>query len=284
MSELPEKEVNMLRTPPAAAFVLLLLVPLFAAPAPASGAAIAPAEDFQIIRTGPGLSPHKEIFLLPYTYSDEYDGRLAEVVFQLSAKHRLFGTRVYLAYSQLSFWQAYDIHNSSPLRNTDFNPEIFYRFAPTAYAGGLAGADAGLEHESNGQLVPLSRSWNLFHLSPWYQRGNMLLYVKLRCRIPEPAKDHPGDAWGDDNPDLTDYLGYSDFHLYYRTGRGHLAHFTVLGILGSGRGNAALNYSLPLPHSSDSFLVLRLSHGYGESLMDYRESISRVGIGIMFAR
>ncbi len=274
----------MLRTPPAAASLLALLVVVLAAPDPTSCAVITPAPDFPIIGTGSGLSTHKENFVLPYTYSDEYDGRLAEAVFQLSAKHRLFGTRFYLAYSQLSFWQAYDIHNSSPLRNTDFNPEIFYRFAPIAYAAGALGADAGLEHESNGQLVPLSRSWNLLYLSPWYQRGDMLLYLKLRCRIPEPAKEHPGDAWGDDNPDITDYLGYSDVHLYYRPGRGHLAHLTVRGVLGSGRGNAALNYSLPLPRSSDSFLVLRASHGYGESLMDYRVSISRVGFGIMFAR
>ncbi|MBK6897705.1 MAG: phospholipase A [bacterium] len=244
----------MLRTPPAAASLLALLVPLFVAASAAAGAAIAPAEDFQIIRTGPGLSPHKEIFLLPYTYCDEYHGRRAEAVFQLSAKHRLFGSRFYLAYSQISFWQAYDIHNSSPLRDTNYNPEIFYRGAPTPYAAG------------------------------WYQRGNLLLMLKLRYRIPESAKADPGDALGDDNPDITDYLGHSDVHLYYRPGKGHLAHLAVRGILDSGRGSAALHYSLPVPRSSDSFLVLRMSHGYGESLLDYRESITRFGFGVMFAR
>ena len=274
----------MLRTPPAAAYLLALLVPLFAAPPAASGAVITPAPDFPIIETGPGLSTHKENFVLPLTYSAEYHGRRTEAVFQLSAKHRLFGSRFYLAYSQLSFWQAYDIHNSSPFRDTDFNPEIFYRSAPIAYAQGIAGADAGFEHESNGQLVPFSRSWNLLYLSPWYQRGNLLLYLKLRYRIPEPAKANPEDALGDDNPDITDYLGYSDVHLYYRPGKGHLAHLTMRGFLGCGRGNAALSYSLPVPRSADSFLVLRLSHGYGECLVDYRESITRVGIGIMFAR
>lgn len=268
------------RIPPAAAFLFLLL----ATPSPASCSTFTPDNKFQIIQTGPGLSPHKEILVLPYTYSDAYNGRRAEAVFQLSAKHRLFGTRCYLAYSQISFWQTYDIHNSSPLRDTNYNPEIFYRFAPTAYAAGALGADAGLEHESNGQRVPLSRSWNLLYLSPWYQRGNLLLYLKLRYRIPEPAKSNPEDATGDDNPDITDYLGYSDIHLYYRLGRGQLAHFTVRGVLGSGRGNASLNYSLPVPHTTESFLVLRMSHGYGESLMDYRESITRVGIGFMFAR
>ncbi|MBK9302851.1 MAG: phospholipase A [bacterium] len=274
----------MLRTPPAAASLLALLVPLFVAASAAAGTAIAPADSFPIIQTGPGLSPHKEIFLLPYTYCAEYHGRRAEAVFQLSAKHRLFGSRFYVAYSQISFWQAYDIHNSSPLRDTNYNPEIFYRGAPTAYAAGVVGADAGLEHESNGQLVPLSRSWNNFYLTPWYQRGNLLLMLKLRYRIPEPAKADPGDALGDDNPDITDYLGHSDVHLYYRPGKGHLAHLAVRGILDSGRGSAALHYSLPVPRSSDSFLVLRMSHGYGESLLDYRESITRFGFGVMFAR
>jgi len=261
------------------------LLPLLAAlVAPALSSAVAPAGDFQLIHTGPGLTLHKELFMLPYTYSDEYNGRHTEALFQLSAKHRLFDTRFYFAYTQISFWQAYDYRGSAPFRDTNYNPEIFYRLRPRAWGGGRLGADAGFEHESNGQRVPLSRSWNLFYFAPWYQRGNLLAYVKVRYRVPEEGKTSPDDAEGDDNPDITDYLGYSDAHVFYRFAGEHMLHATMRGVIGSGRGNASLAYSLPVPRGESSYFVLRLSHGYGESLMDYRKSISRIGIGIMFAR
>lgn len=271
----------MLRVSPKAALLPLLLVPLFAT---AASAADGSGGDFQLVRTGAGLTLHKELFMLPYTYSDEYRGRRTEAVFQMSAKYRLFDTGIYLAYTQISFWQSYDYRNSSPFRDTNYNPEIFYRCEPRACRSGRLSADAGIEHESNGQLVPLSRSWNNVYVAPWYQRGDLLLYARLRYRIPERAKTTPDDAEGDDNPDLTDYLGYSDLHAYYRFAAGHQIHLTMRGVIGSGRGNASLGYSCQLPRAEGSHLMLRLSHGYGESLMDYRKSISRVGIGLMFTR
>jgi phospholipase A1 len=274
----------MLRVLKMATRIRLLLVPLLAIIPLAAAADDGPGEDFQMIQTGAGLTLHKELFALPYTYSDDYHGRRTETVFQISAKYRLFETGLHLAYTQISFWQSYDYRNSSPFRDTNYNPEVFYRFKPRAYRSGRLAADAGVEHESNGQLVPLSRSWNNLYFAPWYQRGDLLLYAKLRWRLPEPAKTSPDDAEGDDNPDITDYLGHSDIHVYYRFAKGHLVHFTMRGVIGSGRGNASLGYSVPLPRAAGSHFLLRLSHGYGESLRDYRRSINRVGVGFMFTR
>lgn len=268
---------------PASVLACALAVLAALALAPAAGA-VPPGADFQMIHTGGGLTLHKEMFMLPYTYSDVYNSRRTEAVFQISAKHRLFNTRFYFAYTQISFWQAYDYRNSAPFRDTNYNPEVFYRFAPLDYQGGRLGADAGFEHESNGQVVPLSRSWNLFYAAPWYQRGDLLVYLKLRYRVPEAAKDSPEDAEGDDNPDITDYLGHSDLHVYWRHWHEHMLHLAMRGVVGSGKGNVSLNYSVPLPRGQSSYLVLRFSHGYGESLMDYRRSITRAGIGIMFTR
>jgi phospholipase A1 len=45
-----------------------------------------------------------------------------------------------------------------------------------------------------------------------------------------------------------------------------------------------LNYSFPIPNSEKSFLGFRVSHGYGESLVDYNKSITRFGVGVMFNR
>lgn len=264
-------------------FVIAISLVLIMLPAICAGAEDS-SETFQIIRTGPGLSLHKEMFMLPATYSDEYHSARTEAVFQVSAKHRIFNTPIYFAYTQISFWQAYDRNNSAPFRETNYNPELFYRTNRFPFYGGQVGADIGFEHESNGQKPPISRSWNLIYACPYYYHSDFLLYLKLRYRLPEDPKESPNAAIGDDNPDITDYLGYSDLHLYYRFAWNHTVHLMIRGNMHTGKGGVVLNYSLPVPKSATSFFILRLSHGYGESLVDYNRSLTRIGVGIMFAR
>lgn len=239
---------------------------------------------FSLIDTSRGLTMHKELYALPFTHANRYHGAETEAVFQLSAKHDIFGSRFFFAYTQISFWQAYDTGGSSPFRDTNYNPEIFYRHPESRLGAGLAGFAAGAEHESNGQRLPLSRSWNLLYLAPHYHGEHWLVYLKLRYRIPENDKTSPDDPLGDDNPDITDYLGHSDLHLYYALPRGHLLHFLMRGYLGTSRGNVSLNWSFPVPGNMDAYLVARFFSGYGESLMDYDRSINRIGIGFMFDR
>ena len=261
-------------------FAVILMVTWF----PTLAAAVQPSESFQIIHTGPGLSLHKEMFMLPVTYSDEYNDARTEAVFQISAKHRLFESRFYFAYTQISFWQAYDRNNSAPFRETNYNPELFYRTKVFPFHSGRIGADVGFEHESNGQRPPVSRSWNLLYVSPYFYRSNVLLHLKLRYRIHERAKEFPDAAVGDDNPDITDYLGYSDVNIYYKFWQRHYLHLMVRGNISKGMGGMSLNYSFPVPKSELSFVSFRFSHGYGESLVDYKKSLTRIGVGIMFVR
>jgi phospholipase A1 len=272
-------------TAPALPFTLFLsisclLIALFAE----SICAQQPDESFQMIHAGPGLTLHKEMYMLPYTYSNRYHGAKTEAVFQLSAKHRLFRSRFYFGYTQISFWQAYDSKNSAPFRETNYNPELFYRTTLIPFRSGRLGADAGLEHESNGQKPPLSRSWNIAYICPYYLRSNLLLYLKFRYRIPEEEKKYPEASVGDDNPDIIDFYGYSDIHLYCKFWRSHIVHLMVRGNIGTGKGYASLNYSFPIPKGETSFVVLRISNGYGESLVDYNIPTTRIGIGFMFSR
>lgn len=256
-----------------------------AAWAPGTAGAVLPAADgFQIVQEGPGLTLHDEMFVLPYTHSDRYRGRQAELVFQLSAKQALAGSRFYFAYTQLSYWQAYHLEESSPFRNTDYNPELFYRLAPRPWGGGHVGFDAGAEHESNGQRGTQSRSWNQLYAAPHFERDGLLLRAKLRWRVPEGEKETPLSARGDDNPDITDYLGYLDLSLYYRWPSAVQAHVLARGNPRTGRGFVSFNLSRPLPHEQNAWLVITVSSGYGESLADYDRSVSRVGIGFMLAR
>ncbi len=61
-----------------------------------------------------------------------------------------------------TYAQEYDGGESAPFRDTNYNPEVFYRCPETAWGSGWFGTDVGFEPESNGQRVPLSRSWNQF--------------------------------------------------------------------------------------------------------------------------
>ena len=270
-----------MRRIPIVSLLLLLLSPAISISQSESEASPRP---FQLISTGPGLSLHKDMYMLPITWSSEYQGSQSEAVFRISAKHRLFKSRFYFAYTQISFWQAYDAENSAPFRETNYNPEFFYRFATSDFRGGFLGADAGFEHESNGQVVGPSRSWNLLYLSPYYYQANFLIYLKLRYRIPEAAKEQPDLPEGDDNPDITDYLGYSDLDMFLLFLRNHYLHLTLRGNIATGKGGVSLTYNYPLPYSNNSYIVLKISHGYGESLVDYKRSLDRVGLGIMFTR
>lgn len=243
-----------------------------------------PEENFQFTRTESGLSLHKEMFMLPVTISNEYDGDRTEAVFQISAKHRIFGTKFYFGYTQISFWQSYDSDGSAPFRETNYNPELFYRPDRFDLWSGRVGADIGFEHESNGQVPPVSRSWNLLYAAPYWYNTNLLVYLKLRYRIPEEKKESQEAAEGDDNPDITDYLGNSDINVYYRFPWTHTLHLMVRGNLSTGRGGMVLNYSWPLPKAKYSYFCLRFSHGYGESLVDYNRKLTRIGFGIMFSR
>jgi phospholipase A1 len=135
----------------------------------------------------------------------------------------------------------------------------------------------GFEHKSNGQRPPVSRSWNLLYSCPYYYQSNLLVYLKFRYRIPEDKKESPEAAVGDDNPDITDYLGYNDLHLFYEFPRGHSIHLMIRGNISTGKGGLVLNYSLPVPKSVMSYVIVRFSHGYGESLVDYKKPLTRVG-------
>jgi phospholipase A1/A2 len=94
--------------------------------------------------------------------------RETQVKFQFSFKYDLWPSTsrhtVYLAYTQKSLWDLYD--KSSPFRESNYAPEIFYAHYHTEVHGqpepgcGLFAEHVGVEHESNGEASDASRSWN----------------------------------------------------------------------------------------------------------------------------
>ena len=70
---------------------------------------------------------------------------------------------LWFAYSQQSYWQLFNADLSRPFRATDHEPELIYIFpVESALPSGwrLRYGGIGINHQSNGQSLPLSRSWN----------------------------------------------------------------------------------------------------------------------------
>lgn len=227
---------------------------------------------------------HKPIFILPYTYSPDYEGNQTEVLFAVSAKLRPLGPPLYFAFSQRSYWSLYDSKRSRPFRETVFNPEVFYRWIP----GGedpefIWGSDGGYEHESNGQDIPASRSWDRLYIAPFLERRGTAVQFKLWYRLPEKEKKDANDASGDDNPDIEDYLGYGELHLYRRFNADRRAHAMLRINPATGRGAIQLEHRMRIGEG-DLFWDLYVFHGYGESLTDYNNSVTRVGVGFALSR
>ncbi len=251
-----------------------------------------------------GLYAYKANYLLPLSYSSkkylywDKDGikgkhqKEYETEFQISLKKpvlfNLLGLNetVSLAYTQRVWWQVYS--SSSPFRETNYEPEIFITFpTPKAFDKeyGLKGLRFGFVHESNGQDGLQSRSWNRFYFASIWQSKNIFTKLRIWYRIPEEKKKSPNDANGDDNPDITTYMGYGDVAISYINGKRHFTLFLRNNFhINNNKGAIRFSYSYPLALSKDTFLYVKLFSGYGESLIDYDRYINKASIGFSFSR
>ncbi|UUZ62244.1 phospholipase A [Polaromonas sp. P1-6] len=74
---------------------------------------------------------------------------------------------LWFGYTQQSYWQIFTAPISRPFRNTDHEPELIYIYPhqiPLAGGWNYRLSGLGLVHQSNGQSLPLSRSWNRVYL------------------------------------------------------------------------------------------------------------------------
>jgi len=134
-------------------------------------------------------------------------------------------------------------------------------------------ASIGINHQSNGRSLPLSRSWNRVVAAFGFERENWLLSLRPWWRIGE-------DAETDDNPDIVDYLGRGDINLVHRRGDHEFALLArhTLKPGAESRGALQLDWSFPLSRSLRGHV--QLFEGYGESLIDYNVRSTQIGVGI----
>lgn len=204
-----------------------------------------------------------------------------EFKFQLSLKTHLwsepFGLpgELYAAYTQTSWWQAYNGPASSLFRETNYEPTLFMSFPSERRWFGWHNTDnaIGFVHQSNGRAGLLSRSWNRIYLESHFQQGHWHARFRPWWRIPESEDS-------DDNPDIDHYLGYADATFGYTQG-GHELTWQVRGNPFQGTYGHQIEYAFPLWSKVHGFV--QVYEGYGESLIDYNQKVSRVGLGLSFS-
>ena len=255
-----------------------------------------------------GLKAYQDNFLIVgyrkgeyenYTVSDEYTNHEAEMQISLSydVTSNLFGLdEVYsVALTYHAFWQIFT--KSAPFRETNYNPEAFVTFPvyTESWLGLKAFKIAPFAHMSNGQgniqtvldennittpsdntfFQNRSRSWNYAYASLYFQHRTLFTELTAWYRYP--------DEGGDDNPDLIDYLGYGSLTFYFPYKR-HL--FKTMARYNFEKGNGAVEgtWSYPLSNSQSTYLYFKAFSGYGESLIDYNNYITKFSLGLSFSR
>jgi phospholipase A1 len=208
--------------------------------------------------------------------------RNVEAKIQLSVRTKLLqdtglpGGDLWFAYSGQSLWQLYDAANSRPFRATDHEPELIYVVPTSLSLGGLQVkmAGLGLAHQSNGQELPYSRSWNRWYLMTGVEAGQFSLTARHNVRIQESDGK-------DDNPDLADYRGRTELQAAWTPGFHTLSaqwrtNFDIH------RGSVRLDWTLPVNRKEPKGLrwYVQVFHGFGESLIDYNFRQTSVGAGV----
>jgi phospholipase A1 len=239
------------------------------------------------------ITPYRSSYFLPVTYnSTPNEGPIKEadpskevqnyeVKFQISLKVKLWqdvlGKKMdlWVGYTQLSFWQLYNTEDSSPFRETNYEPELLLNFRTDYHLLGLRGRyiNIGFNHQSNGRAEPLSRSWNRVVANFGFERNNFIFTLNTWYRIPEKEED-------DDNPNIEDYVGYGQINFYY-IWREHRLGLLLRNNLDfhDNKGALQLEWSFPLFKWVCGYI--QYFGGYGENLLDYNASTNRIGVGFI---
>ena len=304
---MPRFNARMRRLATACTLVLALLAPAAGAQAQAQAQEMGllhPNLSIARLAVNPlfRIAPFRANYLMPLTYNfagtDTFTTDSVkrwshtEVTFQLSLQSQITRGLVdgngafFIGYTQRSFWQAYNRGESAPFRETNYEPELMWRwYDDLRLPGGLRNrmVTLGLVHQSNGQAGTRSRSWNRAYVEMLFSVGqNTYIDFKPWWRFPEKRKSSPNAPAGDDNPDILHYMGHFELRLYRNYGLSGLSLMLRNNLSTTdNRGAFELSYRFPMFSGLQGYV--QWFNGYGESLIDYNRMVNRVGIGIILS-
>jgi phospholipase A1/A2 len=188
---------------------------------------------------------------------------------------------LWLAFTQRALWQLWNSQESAPFRSSDYQPEAIYvipvppSLRPLPFGWQWRMVQAGFAHQSNGQAVPLSRSWNRVYFGAGFERNEFGLQWRLNRRIDEKRSD-------DDNPDLTNYIGRGEVQATWLPGLATAALTWRTNLRQLNRGSLQLDWTYPVDTDEPAGLrwYVQVFSGYGETLIDYNHRQTTLGLGL----
>lgn len=203
----------------------------------------------------------------------------SDAKFQVSISHRLtssmlpFKTYLYLTYTQVAIWDIFK--DSFPFRDINYNPTLGLGKALVSDNRYLGNLILQFEHESNGKDGEASRSWNKVSLV-----SNIIFnrYWSIAGKIWIPFVD------GENNRDLSKYVGWSNWAVEYRDKRAkYIINATVAPRPTSKifSSNLQLSFSIKLNKMANQYLFINFYNGYGENLLDYKEYRRQLRVGVV---
>ena len=203
----------------------------------------------------------------------------------LTHDHPTLSDSLWFGYTQQSYWQLFSPSISRPFRSTDHEPELVYVYPTTVALPNdwkLRYSGVGLVHQSNGQSLPLSRSWNRVYLMTGLEkRDEWKVQARIWQRIPESNGN-------DDNPDISNYIGRGELMAAWNVNKDNTLVATLRHSLRANyRGSVRLEWLQSLDGDDSRKSALRLHtqlfSGYGDSLIDYnrRRTVLSVGLSLV---
>jgi outer membrane phospholipase A len=211
--------------------------------------------------------------------------------FQLSFKYRLFDASsgfgqdqpwlsgLFFGYTQNALWDLSS--DSKAFRDTNYRPQLFWRWQRTDNRAWLDGARLGIEHESNGSQSIRSRSIDVLFLRPewrWQLRNGH--GVEFTPKVYSYLEK-------EENPDIPQYRGYVDWRARYDAAGEWLAT-GVLRLGTAGKASMLIDVSKRVRDLRfgpvGGFVHVQFFAGYGEDIVDYnlrRKSQLRFGFAIV---
>jgi phospholipase A1 len=240
------------------------------------------------------ISAYEPNYVLPayYTFSPDNavygntlpDGQSLnklEIKCQLSFKVALAASglakSVYVAYTQLSYWQLY--RDSAFFRETNYQPELL--IAPDNRWGLGAGWNLGFRvspfvHQSNGLGGDMERDWD--------RTSADMLFERLNAGGDGWTADlRPWFVWRDPayrryNPALARYLGYFRPSATYRHDPWEFS-LVLQNQFESGFRHGSVEMSVSRYLDSNWSLYAQYFNGYGQSLIEYNHASNALGVG-----
>lgn len=235
---------------------------------------------------------YKPTYILPYYYTvtpynsvyrgntpDNESLKSQEIKYQISFKvpawKNMFdsSTSLFLAYTQLSYWQAYNTR--AFFRETDYEPEFYFSTDlnyPLGKHWRLNFINIGAVHQSNGQGGSLERSWNRAYLGVIASTDSWVVGIKPWIIFHDSTYDRQ-------NPNMSTYMGYEEFFIAYKFANQVLS-LESRNLIESGgrRSGNILSWSFPMTKYLKGYV--QVFSGYGQSLIEYNHRTNSIGVGI----